>query len=356
MTIVYILAGILIFGVLIAVHELGHFIAAKLCGVQVNEFSIGMGPCVFHRQGRETQYSLRLFPIGGFCALEGEEEASGSPRALNNQGFWKQLIIFAAGAFMNLLTGFLIILALYSGVSRFLVPEIAGTAPEFQARYGQVLREGDEIYAVNGERVYVYSDVELLMGLYRGQPLDLTVLRDGEKVELEGLEYDTYTSTDGETHYQGYGIYRVAGTAEGTLANKLRYSWLNTRDFARIVRLSLQMLFTGQAGMEDVSGPVGIVSTMTQMGEESKSVREAFENILYFGAMIAVNLAVMNMLPVPALDGGHIFFLVLDTVSLKVFRKKIPARYEAALSSACFMVLVGFMVLVTFHDVLRLVR
>ena len=356
MTIVYILAAILIFGMLIAVHELGHFLAAKASGVQVNEFSIGMGPEIWSRTSGETQYSLRLLPIGGFCAMEGEEEASDSPRALNRQGFWKKLIIFAAGALMNLLMGFVILLILYSGTEHFLVPQISGVAPEFEARYDDVLQPGDVFYAINGERVYIYGDVELLLGLKSGEPMDLTVLRDGKKVVLEDLAWDTYTSPDGQSQYQGYGLYRTAEVSEATALQKLRLSWLNTVDFARIVRLSLQMLVNGDAGLEDVGGPVMIVSTITEVGQSSANAREAVDNILYFAALIAVNLAVMNLLPIPALDGGHLAFLLLNTVSDKLFGRHIPDRYETAVSGACFALLMGFMLFITFYDVFRLIR
>ena len=354
MTIVYILAAILIFGVLIAVHEFGHFAAAKLCGVRVNEFSIGMGPLIWHRDTGETQYSLRLLPIGGFCAMEGEDEASADERSLGRQGFFKKLVIFAAGSLMNFLAGFLIILAVYSGAAGFLIPAAAGAAPEFEARNGQTIQTGDIFYEINGERVYLYRDVSLLIGLHRGQPLDLVVLRDGEKVELNDIPWGTYTGTEGES-YEGYGFY-IAGDQieEGTLLTKLKVSWLNTIDFVRIVRLSLQMLVTGQAGMDDLSGPVGIVSTITQVGTASETVADAVENILYFGSMLAVNLAVMNMLPIPALDGGKIFFLVIDGIAAKVFRRKIPERYETAVNTAGFVVLMGFMLLVTFNDVFKL--
>ena len=228
MTIVYILAAILIFGVLIAVHELGHFLAAKLCGVRVNEFSIGMGPLIWHKETEETQYSLRLLPIGGFCAMEGET-------------------------------------------------------------------------------------------------------------------------------YQGYGVYIARDQIEeANLWTILKTSWLNTIDFVRIVRLSLQMLVTGQAGMDDLSGPVGIVSTITQVGTASETIAAAVENILYFGAMLAVNLAVMNMLPIPALDGGKIFFLIIDEIAMKLFRKKIPEKYEMAVNTVGFVALMGFMLVVTFNDVFKL--
>ena len=354
MTIVYILAAILIFGVLIAVHEFGHFAAAKLCGVRVNEFSIGMGPLIWHKETAETQYSFRLLPIGGFCAMEGEDDESSDERSLGRQGFWKKLVIFAAGSFMNLLTGFLIILAVYSGAQGFLIPAVAGTAPEFAERNSQTLQAGDIFYEINGERVYLYSDVSLLMGLHRGEPMDLVVLRDGEKVELDNISWDTYTGTEGQS-YKGYGIY-IAGDQiqEATLGAKLKTSWLNTIDFVRIVRLSLQMLVTGQAGMDDLSGPVGIVSTITQVGSASETFAAAVENILYFGAMLAVNLAVMNMLPIPALDGGKIFFLIIDEIAMKLFRKKIPEKYEMAVNTAGFVVLMGFMLVVTFNYVFKL--
>lgn len=351
---VYILVAILIFGILIAVHELGHFVAAKLCGVRVNEFSIGMGPTLWHREKGETQYSFRLLPIGGFCAMEGEEGDTGDDRSLGRQGFWKKVVIFAAGSATNFLTGFLIILVLYSSAAAFLVPQIAGVAPEFSGANGATLQQGDIISSINGERIYVYSDVELLLGLNRGKPLDLVVQRGGETVELQGLPWQEYSGNDGKP-YKGYGLYidRNA-TEEATIGAKLRYSWLNTIDFVRVVRLSLQMLVSGEAGMKDVSGPVGIVTTLTQVGEESDSARDAVDNILFFAAMLAVNLAVMNLLPIPALDGGRIFFLVVDAVSMALFHKKVPEKYQTAVNSAGFVLLMGFMLLVTFQDVFKL--
>jgi len=352
----YILAAILIFGVLIAVHELGHFLAAKLSGVQVNEFSIGMGPTLWHRQKGETQYSLRALPIGGFCAMEGEDEDSENPRALNRQGFWKKFFIFVAGAAMNFLTGFLIILILFSGAESFFLPVLKGTAPEFSQRNETVLQAGDEIWSINGERVYIYGDVSLLLGLSKQQPVDMVVIRDGEKVAVNDISWGTYTSSDGSS-YQGYGLFiSQSDTVKATVGAKLKYSWLNAVDFVREVRLSLQMLLTGKASMNDVSGPVGIVSTITEVGQQSASVQDAVENILYLAALIAVNLAVMNLLPIPALDGGHILFLVLDELALLLFRRRIPAKYEAALNIVFFVALMGFMAVVTFHDVFKLIQ
>ena len=352
---VYILAAILVFGVLIAVHELGHFMAAKACGVRVNEFSIGMGPALWKKQKGETQYSLRLFPVGGFCAMEGEEEDSDDPTALNNQGFWAKLLIFAAGAAMNFIAGLLIILVLYADAQAFYVPVVAGFADGCPLESADGLQEGDRLLRIDGEKVYVYSDISLLMGLNKTGAFDLQIERNGEVITLRDftMERREYTDQNGKA-YTGYGLY--FGAEEATLGRKLSYSWNNAMDFARLVRLSLQMLVTGQAGVKDLSGPVGIVSTMTQVGEQAATTRAAVENIAYLAALIAVNLAVMNLLPLPALDGGRIFFLLVDAVSMALFKRKVPEKYQAAINTAGFVLLMGFMLLVTFQDVFKLVK
>ena len=352
---VYILAAILVFGVLIAVHELGHFMAAKACGVRVNEFSIGMGPALWKKQKGETQYSLRLFPVGGFCAMEGEEEDSDDPTALNNQGFWAKLLIFAAGAAMNFIAGLLIILVLYADAQAFYVPVVAGFADGCPLESADGLQEGDRLLRIDGEKVYVYSDISLLMGLNKTGAFDLQIERNGEVITLRDftMERREYTDQNGKA-YTGYGLY--FGAEEATLGRKLSYSWNNAMDFARLVRLSLQMLVTGQAGVKDLSGPVGIVSTMTQVGEQAATTRAAVENIAYLAALIAVNLAVMNLLPLPALDGGKIFFLVINAIGLALFKKQIPAKYENYIHFAGLVLLLALMAVITFSDVWKLIH
>ena len=352
---VYILAAILVFGVLIAVHELGHFMAAKACGVRVNEFSIGMGPALWKKQKGETQYSLRLFPVGGFCAMEGEEEDSDDPTALNNQGFWAKLLIFAAGAAMNFIAGLLIILILYADARAVYVPVVAGFADGCSLESADGLQEGDRLLRIDGEKVYVYSDISLLMGLNKTGAFDLQIERNGEVITLRDftMERREYTDQNGKA-YTGYGLY--FGAEEATLGRKLSYSWNNAMDFARLVRLSLQMLVTGQAGVKDLSGPVGIVSTMTQVGEQAATTRAAVENIAYLAALIAVNLAVMNLLPLPALDGGKIFFLVINAVSMQLFKKQIPAKYENYIHFAGLILLLALMAVITFSDVWKLIH
>ena len=352
----YIILAILLFGILIAAHEWGHFIAARMCGVTVHEFSIGMGPLVWKKQGKKgTQFTLRALPIGGFCSMEGEEEESDDPHSLSNQGFWKKVLVFAAGAIMNLLVGMLILLILNFQAGGFYVPVAAGCAPEFEAVNGAALLEGDEFYSINGSRIYTPSDIDLLIMVANRQPIDLVVLRDGEKVEFNNLAVGTYSDSEGGS-YQGYGFYRSAKVREATLGAKLQYTWYNTVDFVRTVWFSLQMLLNGSAGVSDLNGPVGIVSTINEVGNQSASLADALANIVYFGAFISVNLSVMNMLPIPALDGGHILFLVVSTVSEKLFRKKIPMKYEAAINMVFLCLLMGLMLFVTFNDVMKLIH
>lgn len=352
----YIIIAILLFGILIAAHEWGHFIAARLCGVTVHEFSIGMGPAIWHRTGKKgTQFSIRALPIGGYCAMEGEEEESDDPHSLNNQGFWKKVFVFAAGALMNFIVGVIIIFLLFMDAGAFYTPEITGFAPEFTLQGEDGLMEGDILYSIDGERIYLYNDVSMFLSRGDGTGFDLVVLRDGEKVVLDDfpLTLQEYTSNDGETTYTGYGLY-FGATVEATLEVKLKMTWLNAVDFVRIVRYSLQELLTGGAGVQDLSGPVGIVTTITEVGQQSATVWAALENIAYFGAMLTVNLAVMNLLPIPALDGGRIFFLVISTISFKVFKKKIPMKYEAGINFAGFALLMVLILVVTFNDVARL--
>ena len=363
MSVVYILAAILIFGVLIAVHELGHFLAAKLCGVQVNEFSIGMGPAIWHRQKGETEYSFRILPIGGYCAMEGEDEDTGNTRSFTRQGFWKKLVILAAGAFMNFLTGLLIVAILFSGAGAFYVDAIQGLAPEVSQTGENGLMAGDRIYKVNGWRTYLGGDAQMFLG-YSGDTADLEVIRDGRHITVRDIPRQTCTDQAGNP-YQGFGLYVGRLPVEASPLKRIQYTWYQTLDFVQLVWFSLGQLLTGGAGLGDVSGPVGIVTTIRDVGTEAQESAEAnnqngllaaAQSIAYFAALIAVNLAVMNLLPLPALDGGRIFFLLVDAISMTLFKRKVPEKYQAAVNTAGFVLLMGFMLLVTFQDVFKLIR
>ena len=214
---------------------------------------------------------------------------------------------------------------------------------------------GDEIYKINGERIYIRSDVStILQYKSRGDTMEMVVRRDGEKL-TRTLHKQTYTTEDGQ-EYRAFG-FSYGGIVEATPGLKLKYAWYNALDYVRLVRLSLQMLITGAAGVKDLSGPVGIVSTISEMGQETEAAEgfaAALENVFFFGALIAVNLAVMNLLPLPALDGGKILILVADAIAMLLFKKKIPQKFETAINAAGFVALMGLMLFVTFNDVIKL--
>lgn len=348
----YIIIAILLFGFLVAIHEFGHFITAKAFGVRVNEFAVGMGPALFKRQWGETLYALRLLPVGGYCAMEGEDDDSEDPRAFGKQAAWKRLIILSAGSMMNFLAGLALILILFAGAEQFSTPRIAGFMDGFPLEGKQGLMAGDRIVSINGERIYLYSDVTLFLGRGNGEPYDLVVERNGKEVVLDDVPLELREYSENGQTVTRYGLYFAAEDA--TVWVKLKNSWYNAIDFVRLVRLSLTDLFTGAAGVKDLTGPVGIVDTITQVGNQSQSVGIAMENILYFGAMIAVNLAVMNMLPLPALDGGRVFFLLVNSLWYLLFRRRINPKYESFIHVAGLVALLGLMVYVTFNDLVRI--
>ena len=211
---------------------------------------------------------------------------------------------------------------------------------------------GDRILSINGERIYLYSDVTLFLGRGSGAPYDLVVERNGQRVVLNDLPLELREYTENGQTVTRYGLYFEL--EEATLGAKLKNSWYNALDFVRLVRLSLTDLLSGAAGVKDLTGPVGIVDTITQVGSQSETVAVALENILYFGALIAVNLAVMNLLPLPALDGGRIFFLLINGLWVLMFRRRIDPKYESYVHIAGLVALLALMVVVTFNDLVRI--
>lgn len=349
MNFLYILVAILIFGILIAVHEGGHFAAAKLCGVRVDEFSIGMGPAIFKKQRGETLYSLRCIPIGGYCAMAGEDEQSDDPRAFTSQKAWKRVVILAAGAFMNLVTGFVIVLILYSNAAAFRAPVIDSFMEGCPYDSPEALQAGDRFYSIDGHRIFLYSDVPeyLSEGVH-----DIVMIRDGQKRELNDFELVTREFPGQEGKYFGF----YFGLEDATVLGKLKYSWYTTQEFGRWVFEGLRMLISGEAKATDLSGPVGIVDLMAQTGEQAESVGDAMYSIFYLGALIAVNLALMNLLPIPALDGGRIFFLIVTELIVLVTGKKPDPKYEGYIHAAGMLLLLALMGVVMFNDIVKIVR
>ena len=305
--------AIFLFSVLIFVHELGHFTAAKLSGVQVNEFSMFMGPALWKKQVGETLYAIRCIPIGGYCAMEGEDGGSDNPRSFDKAAWWKRLIILAAGAAMNFLIGVVLMVIVCLPIKQTVVPVIAGFEDYATVDGENGLQAGDRIVEVDGERLYTYSDFSLILSLNSGDVHDITVRRNGEKVVLKDflLEKHEVKLENGSTGLR-YGMNFTLSTPN--FWEKLGMAWNQSLDTVRMVRLSLQMLLGGKVGIKDMSGPVGIVSEMSKVAAASDSKVTALLNMLYFGGFIAINLAVMNLLPIPALDGGRIVCLLITVV------------------------------------------
>ncbi len=320
MTAAYVLFGILIFGVLIAVHEFGHFMAAKLCNVKVNEFSIGMGPAFWKKQKGETLYALRAIPLGGYCAMEGEDGSSDDPRAFTAQKPWKRLLILCAGSFNNFLLGLIIIFCLYLGVSSFASATIAGFQKDCPYERADGLQVGDRFLSIDGH--------------VRLENFEM------KKIQYEGQEKKLY----------GFNL----GYEKATLGVRLRHTWDTAMEFARMVWMGLGQLVHGEVGLRDLSGPVGIVDVMAETGEKAASTRDAVCDILFLSAFIAINLAIMNMLPIPALDGGRVFLLLVTVLIEAVTGKKLDPKYEAYVHGAGMVLLLGLMAVIMFNDVLKI--
>lgn len=350
----FILLAILIFGLMIAIHEFGHFITAKLLGIRVNEFAIGMGPVLWKRTRGETQYSLRALPVGGFCAMEGEDEDTGDQRAFSIQPAWKKIIVLCAGSFMNFLMGLVIVLVLYTGVTQVRVPVITQLADGFQQQGESGLMVGDEILSVDGHGVWVYEDVLTFLARNDGNGMDLVVLRDGEKVALNDLPLQRY-----EYQYEGqtaYGFGMIFGQMESlSVWGRVKLATAQTFDFVRTVWMSLGDLITGRVGVDQMSGVIGVVDVVSEVGTQSDSILMGVQNVFYIMALIAVNLAVMNMLPIPALDGGRVLFVLLNAISYLFFRKHIPQRLEGYIHAVALVLLLVLMLLIAFQDVWKIV-
>jgi len=350
-----ILFAILLFSILIFVHELGHFIAAKASGVQVNEFAIFMGPALVKWQRGETLYTIRCIPIGGYCAMEGEDEDTDNPRSFQKAAWWKRLIILVAGSFMNFVAGFLIFAILFLPGNTVIEPVINQFTDccIFSGENG--LQIGDTILELDGEKIYVNGDISVILDVNPTVTHDVVVLRDGRKLAFENLAM-AHTHVDEKgVEYLHYGF----GFGQQKTVNiwgKLDYVWKVCVDNVRNVRLSLQMLLTGKAGVQDVSGPVGIVQMMSEVAAESDSAMTAFLNMLSFGGMIAVNLAVMNLLPIPALDGGRVVGLLLTTGIEAVTQKKINPKIEGYIHAGGMILLLGLMALIMFKDIFSIFK
>ena len=350
-----IIFAILMFSVLIFVHELGHFMTAKLFGVQVNEFSMFMGPAIFKKQVGETLYAIRCIPFGGYCAMEGEDEDTENPRSFQKAAWWKRIIILAAGSVMNLITGIIIYACLFLPQEQLVEPAIVEFTDCCIFNTADGLHLDDVILEIDGEKVYSNGDISTLLSFSPNGIHDLVIERSGETIVFDNFAMThTHANEDGTT-YQHYG-FAFGKVVDATVGQRLKYVWHTCLDNIRMVRLSLGMLASGQAGLKDMSGPVGIVSQMSEIAEASETTKLAFLNLLSVCAFIAINLAVMNLLPIPALDGGRIVALLITVAIEKIIGRKIDPKYEGYIHAAGMILLLGLMALIMFKDIFVIVK
>ncbi len=339
------LVAILFFGVIIMVHELGHFVFAKLFKVKVNDFALGMGPALLKFVKGDTTYALRLFPIGGYCNMEGEDEESADTKSFSQKPVWQRFIIVAAGATVNLLLGFLLVVVMLSRQDLIGTPNIKSFY-ENASSAATGLKEGDRILEIDGKRVFSQYDVSFLMMRGKDGVIDFRVERGGKKMDVNDVRFET-REIEGKTVIV-YDFIIVG--VEPSFFNVVKASAVETLSIARIVWISLFDLVTGRYGLSEISGPIGVVSFIAEAAEES--VKTDLTPVLSLMALISVNIGIFNLLPVPALDGGRLFFMLIEII----LRKPVPQKYERWIHAAGLIALFIFMAVISLKDILSLIR
>ncbi len=339
--------AILFFGLLISIHELGHFTFAKLFKVKVNEFALGMGPAIFKKKKGDTTYAFRLLPIGGYVSMEGEDEESQDENAFNRKKVWQKFIIVAAGAIMNLILG-VVIVATCLGME-----DLIGTTQVLKFHENAVsqqtgLQAGDELLEIDGHKVFSDMDISFLMSRSDDGVYDFVVRRDGEKIELSDVKFK---SEQKDGYIQITYDFIILGK-EPTFLNIITNSVKQTVSIARLVWLSLFDLVTGQYGMSDLSGPVGTINIVADVTSSAMQSKENLVSALTLMAFITVNIGVFNLLPLPALDGGRLLFLLIEGIR----RKPINPKYEGYVHGAGLILLLLLMLVVTFNDIVILIK
>lgn len=338
----YILA-LIIFSAIVIFHELGHFLLAKWNGIEVIEFSLGMGPRLLSHVWGDTRYSLKLLPIGGSCQMVGEEEASDSEGAFGNKSVWARIAVVAAGPVFNFILAWVLALIIVGsvGYDNTMVDIIPDSAA---AEAG--MEDGDQIISINGSRTWLYREVSLYSSLHQGQTATVVFERNGEKQTV------VLTPKQSDTGAYLYGFSRTVQREKGGALETVGYSCAEIRYWLKATVESLKMLIGGQVGLEEMSGPVGIVSTIGDTYKESRVDGWYYVtmNMIMIAILLSVNLGVMNLLPIPALDGGRLVFLILEAIR----GKAIPQEKESMVQFAGFVLLMGLMAVILFSDLHKL--
>lgn len=334
MIIINIIKIAFLLGFLVTIHEGGHFLMAKLFKIKVEEFSIGFGPRIFTKQGKETQYSVSLIPFGGYVRMLGEEERSDDPRSFNNSKLWKRMMVVLAGPIVNICFALIVYLVLILSNGMVVTTDIASILPNASESVKSSLMVGDRIIQINGEKVKSRQDMSKALLFNDGQEVEIMVMRDGEKKVFHVTPID----------YDGVYILGLEMTVKDnpTISEKITYAGNETAEFFTSIGESLKMLVTGKVGMEQMTGPVGI----------SKMVVETngLYNFIYLLALVSLSLGVTNLLPIPALDGGRLLILVVEGIR----RKPLPEEMEYKLISLGFTFIILLSIYVTYNDIFKI--
>lgn len=338
----YILLAILAFGVLVLIHELGHFLCARARGVEVKEFAIGMGPriCGWTSRTYGTKYSLRVLPIGGYVSMLGEDEESDSENSFGKKSVWSRIAIVVSGPLMNLLLGFLVMILLVSLSGSLYSNEVYYPQEEIMMSEANGLKEGDRIVSIGGTPVHTRFEVVYEIARKGIEPLDITVIRDGEKLTVENVIFPTYEN--GGVVFGGVDFY--AGEDSFGLGNVLKHSFYRSVSTVKTVIDSFVDLVRGRYGLNAVSGPVGVTEIIVDAAESG------IVDFLYIIAVITINLGIFNLFPIPALDGGRLVFLLIEAV----IGRPVNPKVEGYIHAVGMLLLLLLFVVITFKDVLGL--
>lgn len=336
-TVYPILIAILFFELIIIIHEGGHFVAARLMKIKVNEFSIGMGPKLIQFKKGDTKYTLRLILFGGYCAMEGESEDSDDENSFAKKKVWQRFFVVVAGALMNLILGFLVIVIMLSSGSLIGTTEIAKF--DDKAVSSATLKQGDIIKSIDGMRVYTSTDVTTGLSRSGDDTLDMTVLRDGKTLDLK-VKFNM-------EKYEGRNFINMDFWLVGnkkTVGGVIKESFKEWVSFTRMVFLSVHDMIVGKYDLSDLAGPVGTVSVV------STAVKTSAYSMLRIMALLTINVGLFNLFPIPALDGWRLFLLIFEGI----FKRKLPDKWDWAINAVGLVLLLGLMCVITFSDITKL--
>ncbi len=328
------------FIILIIIHEFGHFIAAKLMGVRVNEFAVGFGPKLFSKKCGETTYKVNLIPLGGYCAMEGEEDESDDDRAFCRKKPWRRFVIVVAGAVFNLILGVILVAISLIPGKYFATTKISKFTDDAVSN-GYGLMVGDEIIEVDSRKILTTYDLSYAFTGISDGTVDMRVLRNGQKVELKDVKFAT-ASLEGIDYIA---VDFWVEPEEKTLFSYIEQTLKMTVSYAKVVWFSLIDLIGGRFGLNAISGPVGVTAAI------GTAAKQSLANIWPIMALITINLGIFNLLPLPALDGGRLLFILIEMI----FKKPVPQKFENLVHTLGFVLLFALMILITFKDILKLI-